>query len=253
MAERRGASSPKNVPAEIRAQLEAGTLETATLAESLAVNLFTLLRNVAEDAPIDDWEREFGDQKIVGRTSGIGRRLAEQFGESAITRFGKHSSDLVRGWVPFVIAAIPGWSLEQRLMHLQPLADDPHFGVREWAWMAMRPHLAEDLPTAIRLLTSWTAHPSANVRRFAVEATRPRGVWCAHLTALKDDPEPGRVLLDPLYADPTKYVQDSVANWLNDAAKSAPNWVRALTADWLTRSDAPATARIVKRALRSLD
>ncbi|HMO25793.1 MAG TPA: DNA alkylation repair protein, partial [Tepidisphaeraceae bacterium] len=62
----------------------------------------------------------------------------------------------------------------------------------------------------------------------------------------------GRPLLDPLMSDPHKYVQDSVSNWLNDAAKTSPDWVRQFCAAWTRRSPSAATARICKRAQRSL-
>ena len=139
----------------------------------------------------------------------------------------------MRGWACFLVGALPDVSLQARLDRIRPLADDAHFGVREWAWLAVRPRLADDLQASVQALRPWTQDRSERVRRFASESLRPRGVWCAHIAALKSDPAIALPLLEPLRADPAAYVQDSVANWLNDASKDQPAWVRAVCARWL--------------------
>jgi 3-methyladenine DNA glycosylase AlkC len=77
-------------------------------------------------------------------------------------------------------------------------------------------------------------------------------VWCAHIDALKRDPSRALPLLQPLRADEHKYVQDSVSNWLNDAAKTRADWVLQLTEGWLAGAPTRATQRIVTRARRSI-
>ncbi|MBO9680629.1 MAG: HEAT repeat domain-containing protein [Acidovorax sp.] len=237
-----------------RALLDSGQAATATLAECLAVDFAALLRAAVPEAG------EAAAQALdAAAAQGITRRMAlaaalllRQPGPQALPGWASHPSDTVRGWACFVIGTQPGLALHERLATLQPLADDAHFGVREWAWLAVRPHIAGDLDTAIGLLAPWARHPSERVRRFASEALRPRGVWCAHLGPLKQAPQRALPVLEPLRADPSAYVQDSVGNWLNDAAKNQPGWVRALCADWLAASPTSATRRICARAQRSI-
>ncbi|MBX9633388.1 MAG: DNA alkylation repair protein, partial [Magnetospirillum sp.] len=135
-----------------------------------------------------------------------------------------------------------------RLTLIRPLADDRHFGVREWAWLGIRAHVVADPMAALTLLAPWTAEASPYLRRFASEATRPRGVWCSHIGLLRTDPLPGLKVLEPLKADSERYVQDSVANWLNDAGKDHADWVRGLCTGW----SGAASPYIIKRALRNL-
>lgn len=240
---------PSDISKDVVAELNAGTRESANLAEGLALDMPTLLSNVA-----GDWADDVACPKkptITKVMNVIGNVLAEQPSDE-LGRLANHTSDTARGWACFAIGRIDGLSLTQRLKRIQPLADDRHFGVREWAWLGIRQHIVEDAEQAVTRLIPWTKRKSEYLRRFATEATRPRGVWCKHIDLLKQTPQIAAPLLEPLRSDPSKYVQDSVANWLNDAGKTQPDWVRDVCDRWSKESATPETVRIVKRATRNL-
>ena len=240
---------PSDIPADVVAELNAGTRETANLAEGLALDMRVLVETVAyEWQATVDWPTK---PTITKAMDAVGRAASEQ-SDSELKRLAEHRSDTVRGWACFAIGHRPRLTLNQRLKRIQPLADDPHFGVREWAWLGIRQHLIDDIEQAIGRLTPWTTKRSEYLRRFASEATRPRGVWCKHCNELKTTPELALSLLEPLKSDSSKYVQDSVANWLNDAGKTRPDWVREVCDRWIVESETPETTRIVKRAMRNL-
>lgn len=251
MTDRKGARSLSTIPAQVLADLNDGTAETLTLSEGLAIDFAHLLGRLYPHA---DTSALRGEKLGITKRMALAAQIIRQHldGADDLPRLMTHPSDTVRGWATYVIAAQPDLSLDQRLTMIRPLADDQHFGVREWAWIAIRPHILPRIGDAIALLQPWTADRSPFIRRFASEITRPRGVWCSHSPDLRKNPQLGLPLLEPLRADPEKYVQDSVANWLNDAGKDHPDWLRTLTDRWMTDSPCPATARIVKRGLRSL-
>lgn len=250
MTSAKGASRIADVPPDHLARLNRGEAETRTLAEGLAMSFPTLMAQVdpaLAEAAAADLPADIG---ITQRMARAGALLWGRFGREGLATLSAHPSDTVRGWAAFAIAAAPDWDLPQRLNAVRPLADDAHFGVREWAWLALRPSLAAQITPGLRLLQPWTAEASAYLRRFASEATRPRGVWCAHIPALKENPAAALPLLAALRRDPSDYVQDSVANWLNDAAKSRPDWVQSVLAEW--RAEGTVAPRLLKRAARSL-
>lgn len=120
------------------------------------------------------------------------------------------------------LALIPPEILEKLI------AADEHFGVREIAWLSVRKYIVNEPQKSIDILSKWARNSNPNIRRFASEATRPRGVWCVHIDVLKQKPELGLPILEHLKNDSSKYVQDSVGNWLNDASKNTPDFVRSL-------------------------
>jgi 3-methyladenine DNA glycosylase AlkC len=266
LAERRGAASRSAIPAQVLRELHAGRIESRSLVEWLALDLARLAANALPPilgagaaARVAKAARASAAAKhgIAERTRVTGFALAAELGAGReharrVTALREHASDTVRGWCAFAVAGIDGIALGERLARIRPFAADAHFGVRELAWMAVRPALAAELERAIALLAAWSTERDANLRRFASEATRPRGVWCAHIARLKSEPAFALPVLEPLRADPEKYVRDSVGNWLNDAAKDQPDWVRATCARWARESPGAETAYVVKRALRSV-
>ena len=102
---------------------------------------------------------------------------------------------------------------------MAPLADDDSPNTRECAWDAWRPRLIGDLSGGLAALRACRA----NLRRCAVEGSRPRGVWTVHIQALRDAPSLGERLLEPLRADSSRTVQNAVANWINDISKGRPD------------------------------
>ena len=251
MTQRVGATHLSRVPKDVLQQLNQGIIQTVNLQEALAIDFALLLTNVEPKL-----KKKAGQ---LNASMGITKRMAlaaellyELHGARAYQPLSQHSSDIVRSWAAYILAKVPNLSLRERLKKIRCLADDPHFGVREWAWLSIREYLIAQLPLAISLFERWVQDDSPFIRRFAIESIRPRGVWCKHIDALKKNPAQAIHLLNPLRTDQEKYVQDSVANWLNDAAKTHPGWVQELCADWLKNSPQPSTQRICRSAQRSI-
>lgn len=230
--------------------LNQGEIESRTLNEILKIDFDVLLTAIAPEMALP----EFGKDGISAKMQMSGKALFDHLGPSAIHHLKTHRSDTVRGFAIYAMAnMLDDADVPSVLAAVRPLAADPHFGVREWAWLAMRPRLVRDLEQSIGALQPWTQDRDPLIRRFAVEALRPRGVWCKAIAELRTNPSLGLPLLEPMWAEKERYPQDSVANWLNDAAKDHPEWVSELCRKWLSRSDGnKATARIAARAVRSI-
>ncbi|MBI5137032.1 MAG: DNA alkylation repair protein [Nitrospirae bacterium] len=263
-ARRKPARSRDRVPADVLAGLSDGTLEALNLVEWLVVDQARLAEAVlpalgqgAVARELAARARALAGEGVMARLAAVGNGLFELLADhprrgSLLAALAGHPSDTVRQWAAYATLANPALDLKGRLEACLPFATDRNMGVREIAWMVFRPHLAVELLAGLGLLAGCGAHADANVRRFASEASRPCGVWCAHIPALKADPEPGRAVLEPLRADSSRYVRTSVANWLNDASKTRPEWVEALCLEWLDGSAAPETRWIVNHATRTL-
>ncbi|PKO43962.1 MAG: DNA alkylation repair protein [Betaproteobacteria bacterium HGW-Betaproteobacteria-3] len=260
---RTGAARIALIPPEVLQALNSGRLETVNLNEFLALDLPTLACHVAAQVGLDPQAERLADTlamlgafKPVKRHTHIARALydltaAHPQRDAVAHALASHPSDVARCWAAQWVG-FSGLNLPQKLASVRRFAADPHFGVREMAWMAVRDDLATQLDDALVLLQPWVIDADANLRRFASELTRPRGVWCAQIDALKTEPWRALPLLEPLRADPSRYVQNSVANWLNDASKSQPAWVGELCGRWAAASPVAPTQYIVRRAMRTV-
>lgn len=261
---RKGARSIKDISAEILAKLNNGEIETANLVEWLAVDQRLLLENVLSQNGRTDYLKpvlfkidHLKKQTVNIVNEAIGTGLFEQITENNdsdfLTILSDHKADLVRCWAVYTIGKNENLNITDTLTQIQSFSADRHFGVREISWLAVRAKISQNLLKSIEILSQWTSKQDENIRRFTTEATRPRGVWSEHLEQLKQNPELALSILEPLKSDTSKYVQDSVGNWLNDASKNRPDFVRELCERWEKENDTKATQYIIKRALRTLN
>lgn len=246
---RRGARSYATVTSETRRHLEYELGQSSTHVEQMAIRFSTLLRSALPD--VVDSERSVDKGPFLTRMRRAGTLVWEQRGWAGIEAAADSTSDTVRGWGAFALRVAPDLTPEDRIAATRRFADDAHFAVREWAWLSARDAIVEDPTAYLPVLVDLTGSSSVNLRRFAVEASRPRSVWGAHLALFKKCPEHGRALLDRVAADPHRYVQDATANWLNDVARAHAPWVQAVCASWALEYG-PAVARVCKRAQRSI-
>ncbi len=261
---RKGAARRADIPPQVLAALNAGREETATLVEWLAIDMTTLVSHVAPQVGLTahthrlvQHAAHLSGEGITARMRGMGQALFDAMRKApnrddSFRSLAAHPSDMARAWAAYVVHADAALSLEERLAQCQRFAADASAMVRECAWDSFRPHVAADLGAGLVLLQDWVVHADPNVRRCAVEGTRPRGVWTSHIAELKADPALALALLQPVRSDPSRYVQTAVANWMNDASKSAPEWAAAVTGRWLVESPTVETRWIVNRGMRTL-
>lgn len=115
---------------------------------------------------------------------------------------------------------------------------------------AIRVYIQKDPERVKGYLCNWVESDNAHLRRLASEGVRPRLPWAQRIDWIADDPDWVLPIIQSLRGDPSRYVQKSVANLLNDLSKHNAPWVLKLCKGWdLTN---PQTKWIVKHALRTL-
>lgn len=115
----------------------------------------------------------------------------------------------------------------------------------------IRPFLNAHEADTLERLKTWARDENYHVRRLVSEGTRPKLPWAK---AVRIGPEQTLPLLDLLHGDRTRFVTRSVANHLNDIARTQPDTVMDVLTRWAQggTQDAAELAWMTSHALRSL-
>ncbi len=115
---------------------------------------------------------------------------------------------------------------------------------------AIRPFLKLFPEQTLAAVNRWASHENYHVRRLASEGIRPLLPWAQKVVL---PTEQILAVLAKLYRDPTRYVTRSVANNLNDLAKSEPDKVLSALMRWQEKPGDQAEFQwITRHALRTL-
>ncbi|MEM9076007.1 MAG: DNA alkylation repair protein [Bacteroidota bacterium] len=115
----------------------------------------------------------------------------------------------------------------------------------------IRPFLQKEQDRTLDVLLKWSEDSNKHVRRLTSEGVRPRLPWANKLNAFIENPKPILPILDNPKDDPSKYVQKSVANCLNDILKDNLEIGRNIIEFWAKDADKE-RKWIIKHALRNL-
>lgn len=119
---------------------------------------------------------------------------------------------------------------------------------RDTAEFAIRPFIREDYDKVEAVFQKWGRSDNAHLRRLVTEGTRPRLPWAKKLPFLRGNIQENFRLLKPFLDDPSRYVEKSVANHLNDISKYYPEEVISFLKENINET----SPFIVRRALRTL-
>jgi len=151
-------------------------------------------------------------------------------------------------WLLPIARIIEDYGLDHYKISLDAIKEITKRSTGEYA---IRPYLEVYPKKTQKSMMKWAKDKNFHIRRLASEGIRINLPWAKKMTQYIEDPSPILQILELLKDDPSKYVQKSVANNINDILKvNYPVGIKLLK-DW---SKAPSEHRkwIIKHALRNL-
>ncbi|WP_435622496.1 DNA alkylation repair protein [Flagellimonas sp.] len=151
-------------------------------------------------------------------------------------------------WIMPLAKYVEKYGLEHFDLSMQAIYEITKRNTGEYT---IRPFLEHHQDQTLATLLNWSKDPNKHVRRLSSEGVRPRLPWANKLDAFIEDPTPILPILENLKDDPSKYVQKSVANCLNDILKDNPEVGKNVLESW-SKDAGKERKWIIKHALRSL-
>jgi 3-methyladenine DNA glycosylase AlkC len=110
---------------------------------------------------------------------------------------------------------------------------------------AVRPLLVAFPEEMMAVMRAWSLDENVHVRRLSSEGMRIRLPWAKKLTVALDRFEDFKAILGNLKDDPSRFVQKSVGNNLNDLYREAPEKAEEIVRQWEGGEALSASARWV--------
>ncbi len=152
-------------------------------------------------------------------------------------------------WVMPIAKFVETYGLENFDLSMHAIEEITKRNTGEYA---IRPYLENRQQKTLAQMKAWSLHPNVHVRRLSSEGVRPRLPWAKKLDVFIDDPKPIIPILNNLKDDPSRFVQKSVANCLNDILKDNYDIGKEVIERWNTKRIRKERKWIVKHALRNL-
>ena len=192
-----------------------------------------------------DWESRELKQRIRTVADALRENLPSGYREAV--EILEEASDGITGLKALVfcdfveVYGLKNWKASMEAME--------RFTVLCSAEFAIRSFIEQDPARAFEQLRKWSRSRNEHLRRLSSEGCRPLLPWGRRVKFLSENPDRILELLESLKEDPSRYVQKSVANNLNDLSKLWPEKVLETAEAWAGRHSN--TDWIVKHGLRT--
>lgn len=117
---------------------------------------------------------------------------------------------------------------------------------------AIRPLLETNPKKTFKVMLQWSKDESVHVRRLSSEGGRITLPWSKKSTVCIDEFDLYKQILTNLNSDPSRFVQKSVGNNLNDLYKFSPKKAQEIIDEWKSQPLSKETEWIIKHGSRNL-